>query len=79
MDKMAQRTREVGGVKKSLVDVGYTRAGLDDNWQVCNVFAGNTLCSVLIYNISCELINGRRAELGLTEASTTKTADHLLI
>ena len=36
MEKMAQRTREVGGVKKSLVDIGYTRAGLDDNWQVWN-------------------------------------------
>jgi len=34
MDKMAQRTRKVGGVKKSLIDVGYVRVGLDDGWQV---------------------------------------------
>ena len=59
MDKMAQRTREVGGVNKSLVDVGYTRAGLDDNWQVCTVVAQLfcrqhfVLCSFIIFNISC--------------------------
>ena len=34
MEKMAQRTRKVGGVKKSLIDVGYVRVGLDDGWQV---------------------------------------------
>ena len=52
MDKMAQRTRDVGGVNKSLVDVGYTRVGLDDNWQVCRTFIlQTTLCALLVNNI----------------------------
>jgi hypothetical protein len=35
MDAMASRVRTVNGKNMSLVDVGYDRVGLDDNWQAC--------------------------------------------
>jgi len=35
MDKMTQRSREVVGTKVSLLDLGYSNCGLDDNWQAC--------------------------------------------
>lgn len=37
---MAARTRLVDGVLTSLVDVGYTHAGIDDGWQMCDTGAG---------------------------------------
>merc|ERR1719162_2167316 len=39
MDKMAERVRIVDGVETSLVDLGYTNCGLDDNWQACGTGA----------------------------------------
>lgn len=35
MDRMAERNRTVDGKATSLVDLGYTACGLDDNWQKC--------------------------------------------
>ena len=35
MDRMAERNRTVDGKPTSLVDLGYTACGLDDNWQKC--------------------------------------------
>ena len=32
---MAARTRLVDGKPTSLVDLGYTHAGIDDGWQLC--------------------------------------------
>jgi hypothetical protein len=32
---MVQRNRTVNGKPTSLLDVGYTVIGLDDNWQAC--------------------------------------------
>ena len=57
MEKMAQRTREVGGVNKSLVDVGYTRVGLDDNWQVSRpmYFVENEFCRQYLLSYNCNV------------------------
>lgn len=35
MDAMTRRGRLVNGIPSSLLDVGYNRVGLDDNWQAC--------------------------------------------
>ena len=35
MDLMRDRSRLVDGVPTSLLDVGYSRVGLDDGWQAC--------------------------------------------
>jgi alpha-galactosidase len=35
MDRMSERTRQVGGVATSFLDLGYRNVGLDDNWQAC--------------------------------------------
>jgi len=35
MKGMADRSRTVNGVQTSLIDLGYSDVGLDDNWQVC--------------------------------------------
>lgn len=37
MVAMAERSREVVGLPgtRSLIDIGYSRAGLDDAWQAC--------------------------------------------
>jgi len=35
IDMLADKGRTVGGVHKSLAEVGYSDAGLDDGWQAC--------------------------------------------
>jgi alpha-galactosidase len=39
MAKMTQRVRTVDGVNTSLLDLGYSNCGLDDNWQACGAGA----------------------------------------
>ena len=39
MDVMASRQRTVDGKPTSLLDLGYTNCGLDDNWQACGAGA----------------------------------------
>lgn len=38
MDALVDRSRLVNGVPTSLADLGYTDAGLDDNWQECGSY-----------------------------------------
>ena len=40
MDRMAERTRMVGGKPMSLLELGYNNVGLDDNWQMCGTLNG---------------------------------------
>jgi len=39
MDRMAERVHAVDGEPTSLVDLGYSNCGLDDNWQQCHAGA----------------------------------------
>ena len=38
MDGMVDRSRTVDGVPTSLLDLGYSDVGLDDNWQLCGSY-----------------------------------------
>jgi hypothetical protein len=40
-DGLVSRKRLVNGVPTSLADLGYTDAGLDDNWQACGAYGPN--------------------------------------
>jgi len=41
MDVMASRSRTVGGVPTSLIDLGFSDAGIDDCWQKCGSYGPN--------------------------------------
>lgn len=42
MDAMVDRSRLVDGEPTSLLDLGYSDVGLDDNWQLCGDYDGYT-------------------------------------
>ena len=42
MDALVDTSRLVDGKPTSLFDLGYTRVGLDDNWQACGTGANGS-------------------------------------
>ena len=38
MDALVDQSRDVDGKPTSLADLGYTRIGMDDNWQACGTY-----------------------------------------
>ena len=41
MTAMADKSRTVNGVPTSLLELGYSDVGLDDNWQECGSYGPN--------------------------------------
>ena len=56
MEGLADRSRLVDGVPTSLIDLGYNRIGMDDNWQVHLVPA---VCSVSVSPCFVSRVTGR--------------------
>lgn len=72
MDKMAARDRTVDGKAQSLIDLGYNRIGMDDNWQACGTgYKGSfhTQAGVPLWNTTrfpdVKKMNAKAHQLGL--------------
>jgi alpha-galactosidase len=72
MDRLTDRSRMVDGKPTSLLDLGYSRLGMDDNWQACGTgingsfhdAAGNPLWNTSLFP-DVKAMNAKAHTLGL--------------